>query len=128
MAASPNDRRYTAEHEWIKSEGDSYLVGITSFAQDQLGDIVYVELPKVGDRVEAGKAFGVIESVKTASDLYAPVSGEVIEVNSTLVDQPQAVNDDPYAGGWMIRIRADDPQQIDTLLTAEQYADETGEG
>ena len=125
--ANPDDRRYTAEHEWIKPEGDSYLVGITSFAQDQLGDIVYVELPKVGDRVEAGKAFGVIESVKTASDLYAPVSGEVIEVNSSLVEQPQAVNDDPYAAGWMIRIRADDPSQLDKLLTAEQYADETGE-
>jgi glycine cleavage system H protein len=124
---NPDDRRYTAEHEWIKPEGDSYLVGITSFAQDQLGDIVYVELPRVGDRVEAGKAFGVIESVKTASDLYAPVSGEVIEVNASLVDQPQAVNDDPYAAGWMIRIRAEDPSQVDRLLTAEQYADETGE-
>jgi glycine cleavage system H protein len=88
---------------------------------------VYVELPKVGDRVEAGKAFGVIESVKTASDLYAPVSGEVIEVNSGLVDQPQAVNDDPYTGGWMIRIRADDPSQMEQLLTADQYAEETGE-
>jgi glycine cleavage system H protein len=125
--SNPDDRRYTAEHEWIKPEGDSYLVGITSFAQDQLGDIVYVELPKVGDRVEAGKAFGVIESVKTASDLYAPVSGEVIEVNSSLVEQPQAVNDDPYSAGWMIRIRADDPAQLDSLLSAEQYADETGE-
>jgi glycine cleavage system H protein len=125
--ANPDDRRYTTEHEWIKPEGDAYVVGITSFAQDQLGDIVYVELPKVGDRVEAGKAFGVIESVKTASDLYAPVSGEVVEINSGLVDQPQAVNDDPYAAGWMIRIRADDPSQVERLLTAEQYADETGE-
>ena len=124
---NPDDRRYTSEHEWIKPDGDTYLVGITSFAQDQLGDIVYVELPKVGDQLEAGRAFGVIESVKTASDLYAPVSGEVIEVNSTLVDQPQAVNDDPYAAGWMIRIRADDASQLDKLLTAEQYADETGE-
>src|SRR5919197_6042419 len=109
---NPDDRRYTSEHEWIKPEGDSYLVGITSFAQDQLGDIVYVELPKVGERVEAGKAFGVIESVKTASDLYAPVSGEVVEVNTELVDQPQTVNEEPYAGGWMIRIRADDTREI----------------
>jgi glycine cleavage system H protein len=124
---NPDDRRYTSEHEWIKPEGDLYLVGITSFAQDQLGDIVYVELPKVGDRVEAGKAFGVIESVKTASDLYAPVSGEVVEVNAALVDEPQAVNDDPYSTGWMIRIRAEDPAQVDSLLTAEQYASETGE-
>jgi len=125
--ANPDDRRYTSEHEWIKPEGDSYLVGITSFAQDQLGDIVYVELPKVGDRLEAGKAFGVIESVKTASDLYAPVSGEVVEVNAELVDQPQAVNDDPYAAGWIIRIRAEDPAQVEALLTADQYASETGE-
>ncbi|HYY89972.1 MAG TPA: glycine cleavage system protein GcvH [Chloroflexota bacterium] len=124
---NPDDRRYTSEHEWIKPEGDSYLVGITSFAQDQLGDIVYVELPKVGERVQAGKAFGVIESVKTASDLYAPASGEVVEVNTALVDQPQAVNDDPYAAGWMIRIKVEDPRQLEDLLTAEQYADQTGD-
>src|ERR671938_2149763 len=124
---NPDDRRYTTEHEWIKPEGDAYVVGITSFAQDQLGDIVYVELPKIGDRVEAGRAFGVIESVKTASDLYAPVSGEVIEVNSGLVDQPQSVNDDPYDAGWMIKIRPADSTQIEQLLTAEQYAEQTGE-
>ena len=124
---NPDDRRYTSEHEWIKPDGDTYLVGITSFAQDQLGDIVYVELPKVGDQLEAGRAFGVIESVKTASDLYAPVSGEVVEVNSGLVDQPQAVNDDPYTAGWMIRVRASDPSQLERLLTAAEYADETGE-
>jgi glycine cleavage system H protein len=88
---------------------------------------VYVELPKVGDRVQAGRAFGVIESVKTASDLYAPVSGEVVAVNTELVDQPQMVNDDPYAGGWMIRVKAEDPSQLEALLTAEQYTDETGE-
>ena len=123
----PNDRKYSKEHEWARIEGDTAVVGITDYAQDQLGDVVYVELPKVGDRVEQFKVFGVIESVKTASDLYAPVSGEVIEVNSGLVDQPQAVNDDPYAAGWMIRIRADDPSQVERLLTAEQYADETGE-
>src|SRR5919202_399454 len=125
--ANPDDRRYTTEHEWIKPDGEAYLVGITSFAQDQLGDIVYVELPKVGDRVQAGKAFGVIESVKTASDLYAPVSGEVIEVNSELVDQPQAVNDDPFDTGWMIKLRADDPSQLERLLTAEQYSEQIGD-
>src|ERR671934_784692 len=114
---NPVDRRYTTEHEWIKPEGDHYVVGITSFAQDQLGDIVYVELPKVGDRVEAGKAFGVVESVKTASDLYAPVSGEVIEVNTTLTDQPQTVNDDPYSAGWMIKVRTDSASALDGLLT-----------
>jgi glycine cleavage system H protein len=124
---NPADRQYTAEHEWIKPEGEQYVIGITAFAQDQLGDIVYVELPKVGDQVEAGKAFGVIESVKTASDLYAPVSGEVVEVNAELVDQPQAVNDDPYERGWMIKIRAHDAADLATLLTAEQYAEQTGD-
>jgi glycine cleavage system H protein len=124
--ANPTDRRYTTEHEWIKAEGEHFIVGITAFAQDQLGDIVYVELPKVGDHVEAGKQFGVIESVKTASDLYAPVSGEVVEVNSELVDQPQSVNDDPYEAGWMIKIRSQDSAAIGTLLTAEQYSEQTG--
>jgi glycine cleavage system H protein len=127
VGENPGDRRYTTEHEWIKPDGELYVIGITAFAQDQLGDIVYVELPKVGDKVESGKAFGVIESVKTASDLYAPVSGEVVEVNSELVDQPQSVNDDPYQAGWIIKIRAADPKEIDELLTAEQYAEQTGE-
>src|SRR5437870_1432305 len=121
---NPADRHYTAEHEWIKPEAQHYVVGITAFAQDQLGDIVYVELPKVGDQVEAGKAFGVIESVKTASDLYAPVSGEVVEVNGELIDQPQSVNDDPYDAGWMIKIRAADSSVLDSLLTAEQYSEQ----
>jgi glycine cleavage system H protein len=124
---SPADRRYTTEHEWIKAEGDHYVVGITAFAQDQLGDIVYVELPKVGDRLEAGKSFGVIESVKTASDLYAPVGGEVIEVNSELVDQPQTVNDDPYQSGWMIKLRANDATDVEKLLTAQQYSEQIGD-
>jgi len=127
LGESPGDRRYTTEHEWIKADGELYVIGITAFAQDQLGDIVYVELPKVGDKVESGKAFGVIESVKTASDLYAPVSGEVVEVNADLVDQPQSVNDDPYEAGWIIKIRAADPAEVDQLLTAEQYAEQTGE-
>jgi glycine cleavage system H protein len=124
---NPADRRYTTEHEWIKPQGEHFVVGITAFAQDQLGDIVYVELPKVGDRVEAGQPFGVIESVKTASDLYAPITGEVVEVNAELVDQPQSVNDDPYEGGWMIKIRPADATQVERLLTAAQYAEQTGE-
>src|SRR5438105_14694958 len=124
---NPGDRRYTTEHEWIKPEGEHYIVGITAFAQDQLGDIVYVELPKVGDQVEAGRAFGVIESVKTASDLYAPVTGEVVAVNSELIDQPQSVNDDPYDSGWMIKVRAADSSAVERLLTAEQYSEQTGE-
>ena len=125
--SNPGDRRYTTEHEWIKAEGEHYVVGITAFAQDQLGDIVYVELPKVGDQVEAGRAFGVIESVKTASDLYAPVTGEVVAVNSELIDQPQSVNDDPYDAGWMIKIRPADSTDLEKLLTAEQYSEQTGE-
>ena len=124
---NPGDRRYTTEHEWIKAEGEHYVVGITAFAQDQLGDIVYVELPKVGDQVEAGQAFGVIESVKTASDLYAPVDGEVVAVNSALIDQPQTVNDDPYHGGWMVKVRADDDTAVERLLTSAQYSEQTGE-
>ena len=119
----PEDRKYTKEHEWVKVEGDLALVGITDFAQDQLGDVVYVELPKVGDRVEMMKPFGVIESVKTASDLYAPVTGEVIEVNAQVVDEPQVVNDAPYQGGWLIKVRPDNPSEIEGLMTATQYAD-----
>lgn len=123
----PTDRRYTVEHEWIKLDGDVAVVGITHFAQDQLGDVVYVELPKVGDRVEAMKPFGVIESVKTASDLYAPVTGMVSAVNGQLADEPQLVNDAPYEAGWLIKITPDNPADIDALLTAEQYAEKVAE-
>ncbi len=118
----PEDRRYTKEHEWVKIEGGEALVGITHFAQDQLGDVVYVELPKVGDRIEMMKPFGVIESVKTASDLFAPVTGTVTEVNGDLTDSPQSVNDAPYEAGWLIKVRPDNASEIDTLMTADQYA------
>ena len=120
----PADRRYTVEHEWIKLDGDTAVVGITNFAQDQLGDVVYVELPKVGDRIESMQPFGVIESVKTASDLFAPVSGTVTEVNSELESQPQLVNDSVYETGWLIKVKPDDPADVDKLLTSEQYAQE----
>jgi glycine cleavage system H protein len=120
----PTDRRYTAEHEWVKLEDGVAVVGITSFAQDQLGDVVYVELPKVGDRVESMKPFGVIESVKTASDLFAPVSGTVEAVNSQIESEPQLVNDAPYEGGWLIKVRPDNAAEIDNLMTAEQYGDQ----
>ena len=123
----PEDRKYTKEHEWVKVDGDRALVGITRFAQDQLGDIVYVELPKVGERVEMMKPFGVIESVKTASDLYAPVTGEVVEINDSLVDQPQVVNDAPYEDGWLIKVKPDDPSQLEQLMSAQQYADMVGD-
>jgi glycine cleavage system H protein len=125
----PNDRKYSKEHEWAKVDGDVALVGITNYAQDQLGDVVYVELPQVGDRIEQFKIFGVIESVKTASDLYAPLSGEVIEVNQSVVDEPSQVNDSPYESGWLIKIRADDQaalqRELNGLLDSEAYAQET---
>jgi glycine cleavage system H protein len=127
-ATNPSDRRYTSEHEWVKPESDAaYVVGMSAFAQDQLGDIVYVELPKVGDHLTQGKTFGVVESVKTASDLYAPVSGEVVEINQALVDEPQTINDDPFNGGWMIKLKPDNNAELEQLLTAEQYADQTGD-
>ncbi|MDP8921965.1 MAG: glycine cleavage system protein GcvH [Chloroflexota bacterium] len=122
----PADRRYTKEHEWVRLDGDTAVVGITDFAQDQLGDVVYVDLPKVGDRVELMKPFGVIESVKTASDLFAPVTGTVIEVNEALTNSPQSVNDAPYDTGWLIKVHPDDPSEIDTLMTADQYAEHVG--
>jgi glycine cleavage system H protein len=118
---TPEDRRYSSEHEWARAEGGEVVVGITDFAQEQLGDVVYVELPSVGDRVKQGLAMGVIESVKAASDLYAPVSGEVVAVNAVAVNEPQQVNDEPYANGWLIRVRADDAAELDKLMTAEQY-------
>jgi glycine cleavage system H protein len=124
---NPPELKYTSEHEWVRVDGEEAVVGITEFAQDQLGDVVYVELPSVGTRVEQNKQFGVVESVKTASDLYSPVTGEVTAVNETLVDEPQSVNDAPYGEGWMIRVRPDNLSQLDSLLSAEQYADLTGD-
>jgi glycine cleavage system H protein len=117
----PSDLRYTREHEWIRVEGDRGVVGITAFAQDQLGDVVYVELPKSGASVEQNTTFGVVESVKTASDLYAPVTGAVVEVNEALVDRPDLVNQDPYGAGWMITVAIADPGELEHLLSADQY-------
>src|SRR5262245_4999259 len=105
MANVPTDLRYTKEHEWAKKEGGSIRVGITAFAQEQLGDVVFVELPKVGAKVTQQQTFGVVESVKAVSDLFAPVSGEVIEVNGTLLNAPQTVNEDPYGKGWMLLVK-----------------------
>ncbi len=117
----PKDLRYTREHEWIRVEGNRGVVGITDYAQEQLGDVVFVELPRPGAAVEQHQTFGVVESVKTASDLYAPASGTVVEVNEKLVDRPELVNQDPYGDGWMIVITLSDPSQVATLLTADQY-------
>ncbi|MGH2461726.1 MAG: glycine cleavage system protein GcvH [Chloroflexota bacterium] len=119
--AYPQDLRYTKDHEWIRVAGGRGVVGITAFAAEQLGDVVFVELPRVGAKLEQGKPFGVVESVKTASDLYAPVSGAATEVNQKLVDQPELVNQDPYGEGWMIEMDVSNPSQIAALLTAEQY-------
>ena len=121
MANVPTDLKYTQEHEWARQEGDRIRVGITAFAQDQLGDVVFVELPKTGAKVAQRQAFGVVESVKAVSDLFAPVSGEVIEVNGALPTAPETVNQDPYGKGWMIVVKPSKPAEWDQLLTAVQY-------
>ena len=117
----PEEFKYTEDHEWILVEGDIVTVGITDFAQDQLGDIVFVELPEIGDTLEVGKTFGVVESVKAVSDVYAPVSGEVVGVNGELPDTPELVNTSPYEDGWMIKLRLADASILDGLLDAEAY-------
>lgn len=118
---TPESLKYSPSHEWSQVDGDTLTVGITDFAQDQLGDVVFVELPSVGKEVSAGSAVAVVESVKTASDIYAPVSGEVTEVNSALEDAPETLNSDPYEGGWMFRLRVADAAELDKLLSAEEY-------
>ena len=118
----PSDVRYTAEHEWARLEDGLVTVGISGYATDQLGDVVFVELPAVGRRVEAGKGFGVVEAVKTVSDLYAPVAGEVIAVNDALADNPALVNQSPYGEGWMIRIKPDDASALQKLMDSGAYA------
>ncbi|HVP30533.1 MAG TPA: glycine cleavage system protein GcvH [Myxococcota bacterium] len=117
----PDDRRYSREDEWASFEDDQITVGVTDYAQKQLGDVVFVELPAVGTAVEKGEPFGVIESVKAVSDLYAPVSGQVVEVNTDLVDHPELVNEDCYGDGWMLTIAVDDRSDYDALLDAAAY-------
>ncbi|MDY0087990.1 MAG: glycine cleavage system protein GcvH [Coriobacteriia bacterium] len=117
----PTDLVYDKEHEWVRLEGDVATVGISEFAQNQLGEVVYVDLPSAGDAAISGEPFGEIESVKSVSELYAPADGEIIAVNEALVDAPETVNEDPYGEGWMIRIKLADPSQIDGMLSAEQY-------
>jgi glycine cleavage system H protein len=121
MANVPAELRYTEEHEWAKKEGQLIRVGITAFAQEQLGDVVFVELPKVGAKVTQRQSFGVVESVKAVSDLFAPVSGEVSEINAQLATAPETVNADPYGKGWMIVVKPTSAAEWDALLTAEQY-------
>jgi len=120
--ASPADCRYTKEHEWVRVEGDTAVVGITDYAQSELGDVVFVELPATGAQVNQGKTFGVVESVKAASDLYAPLSGEVLEANSALQDAPELVNTEPFGGGWMLKLRASDlANELPRLMDGAGY-------
>jgi len=117
----PEDLKYTREHEWARVKGNRVTVGITDFAQDQLGDVVFVELPAVGDEVKKGEAFGVVESTKAVSDLFAPVGGKVVEVNDPLTDAPETINEDPYEEGWLIVVEASDPKELSDLLGAAAY-------
>lgn len=122
MSDIPGNLRYAKSHEWIRLEGDgTATVGITDHAQDAMGDLVYVQLPEVGEQKAAGDEAGVVESVKAASDIYSPVDGEIIEVNSQLDDTPELVNEDPYERGWLFKLRLNDAAQVDSLLTADQY-------
>jgi len=117
----PGNLKYSKEHEWVKVDGSIATIGITSHAQSELGDIVYVELPKIGAKFSAMKEFGVVESVKTVSTLYCPVTGEVIEINSTLSSKPEVVNTDPYGQGWIIKVKLSDPSEADKLLSSKEY-------
>jgi glycine cleavage system H protein len=125
MPAYPDDLRYTREHEWVRRQDGDATIGITSFAADELGDIVYLDLPEVGAKLEQGATFGVVESVKAVSDLYAPVSGAVTEVNEALRDNPETVNTDAFGSGWIVKVRLDDPSQVDELLDSGQYSELT---
>jgi glycine cleavage system H protein len=125
MFETPADRKYQESHEYATTGGDPVTVGITDFAQDELGDVVFVELPAVGDTVSRGEEFGVIESIKAVSDLYAPVSGTVSAVNDALFDQPELVNDSPYDEGWMLKVEGVEDDEFDELLSAEAYSEQT---
>ncbi len=119
--STPKDLRYSEEHEWVKDENGKYRIGITHFAQSELGDIVFVELPQVGDEVKKDEPFGSVESVKTVSELYAPISGKVVEVNEELEDSPELVNESPFEGAWMVVVEASDESELDALMSAEDY-------
>ena len=119
----PEELKYTNEHEWVREESDYIVIGITDFAQDALGEIVYIELPTEGDEINKGDSFGAVESTKSVSDLYAPVSGEVIEVNESLLDSPEIINEDPYGDGWMIKVRPFETDELQDCLNYEEYTD-----
>ncbi|SDW45628.1 glycine cleavage system H protein [Amycolatopsis xylanica] len=118
---TPEELRYTEEHEWVATRGETVRVGITEYAQDQLGDVVFVDLPEVGRQVSAGDAFGEVESTKSVSELFAPLDGEIVAVNDGVADQPELINSDPYGEGWLIEIKLDDPTSVESLLEAEAY-------
>ncbi|AMY05406.1 MULTISPECIES: glycine cleavage system protein GcvH [Staphylococcus] len=125
--AVPEELKYSKEHEWVKVEGDTVTIGITEYAQGELGDIVFVELPETEDDIEEGESFGSVESVKTVSELYAPVSGSVVEINEELEDSPEFVNESPYEKAWMVKVKLNDESQLDDLLSADQYKEMIGE-
>ena len=122
----PDDRRYLESHEWVQADADPARIGITDFAQDELGDVVFVELPEAGEEISAGEAFGVVESIKAVSDLYAPVSGTVAAVNDRLAEEPELLNDEPYGDGWLIEVEGIDASELEELLGPEAYAEQTG--
>jgi glycine cleavage system H protein len=119
--AYPTNYRYTKEHEWVNAQGDTATIGITDYAQHELGDVVFAEVPKVGTKIEAGKTFGTVESVKAVSDIYAPVTGEVTEANAALHDTPEKINSDPHGDGWLIKIKVANPADINALMDAAAY-------
>ena len=121
----PDDRKYSEEHEWLQAEGDLFVLGITQFAQDELGDVVFVELPEVGTVIEAGGEIGSIESVKAVAELYSPVDGEIVEVNGEIEDSPELVNDDPHGSGWLVKMKVGEPESVDKLMDASAYGDFT---
>jgi glycine cleavage system H protein len=125
MANVPEDLHYSKDHEWVRVEGDAAVIGITDYAQNSLGDVVYVELPKAGEEFAANESFGSVESVKAVSEVFSPISGTVAEVNEALNDEPEKVNGDPYGEGWMIKLRMSSPGEVDSLLTAAEYEDFT---
>ncbi|MDU0445609.1 glycine cleavage system protein GcvH [Staphylococcus haemolyticus] len=125
--AVPSELKYSKEHEWVKVEGNTVTIGITEYAQGELGDIVFVELPEVDDEINEGDTFGSVESVKTVSELYAPVSGKVVESNEELEDTPEFVNESPYEKAWMVKVELSDESQLDELLSADQYKEMIGE-
>ncbi len=122
----PEELKYTEEHEWVSLDGDTAIIGITDFAQSELGDIVYVDINTIGDTVEQDEIFGSVEAVKTVSDLFMPMTGEVLEVNSAIDDKPELVNSDPYGDGWLIKVKVADKSQFDNLLTASEYKEKIG--